>query len=358
MNWKSLKILELAGVLAGPSVGSFFAELSAEVIKVENPKTGGDITRQWRLKNESNSTPVSAYYSSANFNKTVKFIDLTTELGQEEISKLISWCDVVIVNFKSESAKRLHLDFETVKTINPQIIYANIQGFDEGDPRPAFDVVLQAESGFMSMNGQPEGLPTKMPVALIDVLAAHQLKEGILVALLEQQTDHKAKHVKVSLYGAALSALANQASNYLMVGHVPKRMGSQHPNIAPYGDLYTTLEDKWLVLAVGTENQFQQLAAYLSQPELQSEIFSTNAQRVKHRSALNRILQNCFQQHNLQPLKNDLLNRGIPCGAIKNLGEVFEDPAAQQWVKDEIVEGVATKKTAQKAFTITSASGE
>ena len=256
--FKDLIVLELATVLAGPSVGMFFAELGAKVIKVENLKNGGDVTRSWRSKSENKQNKASAYFSSVNYSKEYLDIDLSEESNRAKLIELISSADVVISNFKHSSAKKFKVDYESIKAIKPTIIYGQINGFSNSE-RVAYDVVLQAESGFMFMNGQSDSKPTKMPIALIDVLAAHQLKEGLLVALLKREKTGEGSFVSCSLEASALASLANQATNFLMNDFVPQRIGSLHPNIAPYGEIVTTKDGKNLVLAAGSQIQFQKL---------------------------------------------------------------------------------------------------
>lgn len=354
MKFSELKVVELAAVLAGPSVGMFFAEMGAQVVKIENPKTKGDMTRHWKLPTENPAQSTSAYYSSINYGKSVQFIDYSTTAGYNELVALIRDCDILLTNFKPGSAQKLRLDFETVQSIQPEVIYAEITGFGATDKRSAFDVVLQAESGFMGMMGHPNQAPVKMPVALIDVLAAHHLKEGILTALLQKEPN-TAQKVDVSLYDAAVSSLVNQASNYLMAQHIPQPMGAQHPNIAPYGDTYLTQDKKWLVLAVGTDRQFQQLIQLLQVEHLLgSEEFAKNPTRVTHRERLNAILQKAIENYPREELIDLLLSKNVPCGAVKTLHEVFEDEKAQQLILREKFENTDTQRVKSKVFTLTS----
>ena len=244
---ENLKIVELASVLAGPAVGLFFAESGAEVVKIENQRTGGDVTRSWKLAKESKTTPVSAYFSSVNWGKKHLLLDYKDATDFEEVLNYIRQADVVIANFKAGDAEKFGLDYTALKAVNPQLIYGAITGFDHATDRVAYDVVLQAEAGYMFMNGQADGPPTKMPLALIDVLAAHQLKEGLLVALLERIQTGKGAYVEASLERTAIASLTNQASNWLMAQHLPQRIGSLHPNIAPYGETFLCADDKYLV---------------------------------------------------------------------------------------------------------------
>jgi crotonobetainyl-CoA:carnitine CoA-transferase CaiB-like acyl-CoA transferase len=207
--------------------------------------------------------------------------------------------DIVLTNFKGSDAKKFQLDAEFISKTFPKLIQGIIRGFEFEKNRVAYDVVLQAETGFMYMNGSTEGGPTKMPVALIDVLAAHQLKEGILCALINRSKTGKGSVVEVSLEKAALASLANQASYFLMTGNIPQRMGSLHPNIAPYGELFKTQDEKWIVLAVGSDDQFRKLSILLNLEELCNDLlYASNTVRVKNRVTLHKILQQKF--HTLQ----------------------------------------------------------
>lgn len=342
-----IKVLELATVLAGPAVGTFLAELGAEVIKIENPKTDGDVTRSWKLKNEAKEAPDSAYFHSVNLGKTHKFYDLTVEDDLKEVKDLAVSADIILANYRKGQAERFALDYASIKEQNPNVIYGNISGFQYGDARPAYDVVLQAETGFMFMNGEPSTNPTKMPVALIDVLAAHQLKQAILLALLNRSEGNGGSFVNVSLFDAAVSALANQASNWLMNNHIPQQMGSLHPNIAPYGEILATADGKQIVLAVGSSKQFAALCEILGLAELVSDQqFSSNQARIANRTALYQRLNQQSEKFNCKDLMKSFLKHSVPAGVIKDMKEVFENEAAQQMV---LADGI-TKRVSQIAF--------
>ncbi|MCP4442213.1 MAG: CoA transferase [Aureispira sp.] len=352
--FEDLKVIELASVLAGPAVGLFLAELGANVIKVENQRTGGDVTRTWRLPKESNEAPVSAYYCAVNWNKEVVFLNLATTEDQAKVHEWVKEADIVVANFKSSSAKKMQMDQETLRAINPALIYANISGFGEESKRVAFDVVLQAESGFMYMNGQPDGPATKMPVALIDVLAAHQLKQGILVALIQRMKTGKGSYVSVSLLDAAIASLANQATNWLMGEHIPQRMGSLHPNIAPYGETFLTKDGEELVLAIGNDKQFVGLCKFLGCPELATNPnYVSNAQRVKHRVELTVELKKAFLTVEAAWLLAQCHENYVPIGQIKNIKQVFEQASAQALLLEETLEGKwPTQRVKTAAFKI------
>lgn len=330
--FSDLKVIELASVLAGPAVGLFFAELGAEVIKIENASTQGDVTRRWKAPTESKGKTDSAYYQSINYGKQSLMLDLKDATDRQKVYDLIAEADIVIVNYRPGGAQKLGMDYDSLSHINPQIIYAELSGYGDHDNRLAFDVVLQAETGFLYLTGETGRPPVKMPVALIDLLAAHQLKEGVLVALLAREKSGKGAYVKTSLYAAALASLANQASNWLIAGHAPQRMGSQHPNIAPYGDIFRTADGLELVLAIGVEQHFQKLCELLRLPALIRDTrFKTNADRVQSRAALITILQNVI---GLYPNRNDFLqllhHHQIPAGAIRDLPDVFAQENAKK----------------------------
>lgn len=278
--FKDLKIIELANVLAGPAVGMFFAELGANVIKVENKLTNGDVTRSWKGPTENKNDPSSAYFASVNYNKKSIFLNLHIAEEKQHVLDLIKDTDIVISNYKYDDDTKLGMDYKSLKKINPQLIYAHISGYGNGTKRTAYDLVLQAETGFMHMNGTTASGPLKMPVALIDILAAHQLKEGILIALMKRLKTSKGSYVSVSLEQAAVASLANQAGNWLMAGYDHQPSGSLHPNIAPYGEIFMTADNKKMVLAIGNDKQFKKLCELLNcMPVYHDERFINNSSK-------------------------------------------------------------------------------
>lgn len=321
---QDLKVLELASVLAGPSVGQFFAELGAEVIKIENPKIGGDVTRSWKTADEATDDR-SAYFCSCNWGKKSVALDLTLPKDLEVVKKLATRADIIIASYKPGDAEKLGVSFEQLKTYNPKLIYGQISGYGSDDDRVGYDAVIQAETGFMDLNGEKDGPPTKMPVALIDVLAAHQLKEGLLLSLLNRERTGKGNFVEVSLIQTAVSSLANQATNWLVGKKLPSRQGSAHPNIAPYGDSFLTQDSKRILLAVGSDKQFEELLQVLgiSHDTLGNE-FSKNQYRVVHRKELNKILAEKMMNIQSTELIKQLHTKKIPAGFIQNIKEVFE----------------------------------
>lgn len=351
--FSGLKILELSGVLAGPAVGMFFAELGATVTKVENPTTNGDVTRSWLLESESKEKQ-SGYYSAVNYNKKVLWADLTVAKDFDLVLQEIAEADIVIANFKPSSAKKLGFDAESLRKKFPKLIYAQISGYGANDDTPAFDVVLQAEAGFMYINGEKEGAAVKIPIAIVDILAAHQLKEAILIALLKRSSSNVGATVHVSLYNAALATLANQATNYLMGEVVPERIGSLHPNIAPYGETFYTKDTKAIVLAVGNDKQFSSLCSCLNRSDIVSDVrFKSNTSRVKNRESLSVLLASAFLQFESDYLLNELKKNNVPCGDIRNMAEVLNTDSAQKLILTEVLStGQITKRMATAIFDI------
>lgn len=352
--FKDLKIVELASVLAGPAVGLFFAELGAQVIKIENKKTGGDVTRNWKLPQENANEGWSAYFHSVNWNKTHLMIDLSDPSERDKVLAIIQESDIVISNFKAGSALKYSMDAASLRASHPSLIYASITAYGHGDPRPGFDVAMQAETGWIYMNGEANGNPVKMPVALIDILAAHQLKEGILLALLQRYKTHEGCHISVSLYDTGIASLANQAANWLNLQKIPERMGSQHPNIAPYGDIFYSKDNKPLILATGTEQQYQKLLDCLALSELkQDPHFATNALRLQHREKLTAHLSPAFKRWTAEELLSRFQSQKVPVSPIRNLQEVFHSPAAQSLVLDEeLPNGQVSKRVKTAIFKI------
>ncbi|WP_183956924.1 CaiB/BaiF CoA transferase family protein [Salinibacter ruber] len=330
-----LVVLELASVLAGPSVGQFFAELGATVLKVENPRTDGDVTRRWRAPEGDGDGrgDRSAYFCCCNHGKQSIALDLSVEAGRTLLHELAKDADVVLASYRPGTAEALGADYETLSAVNPDLVYGHVTGYGPDRERAGYDAVIQAESGFMHMNGPADGPPTKLPVALMDVLAAHQLKEGLLVALLRREQGGGGAYVPVSLLQSAVSGLANQATNWLVAGHRPQRMGSAHPNIAPYGTSFPTADGQSIVLAVGTDRQFAALCDILGRPDLADDSrFATNEQRVAHRDALHAVLADRIRRLDHDALLADLHECGVPVGTVRDVPAVFEQPPAEAMV--------------------------
>jgi crotonobetainyl-CoA:carnitine CoA-transferase CaiB-like acyl-CoA transferase len=347
---EKLTILDASTVLAGPSVATFFAELGARVIKIENPRVP-DVTRSWKLSVEDPYSSISAYFSSVNYKKEYQKLDLNQLDGKEKFLELIKSTDILISNFKFGDEAKFGITDEYLRALNPKLICGKISGFGSESDRVAYDLILQAESGLMSMNGTPESGPVKMPVAFIDVLAAHHLKEGLLLALLKLQESGVGSTVTVSLYNAAVSSLINQASNYLMTGKIPQRIGSLHPNIAPYGEIFQTKDEQLITFAIGSDAHFVKLCTFLGLEELITDPkFKDNPSRVVNRTALFELLEDKIKLLEADKILQSMLEQKVPAGKIKNLAEVFSDESAQAMVRQEEIDGVQTKRVSSIAF--------
>ena len=349
--FKDLVVVELASVLAGPAVGMFFAELGARVIKIENKKSDGDITRSWKHATEDEHSKMSAYYHTVNYNKEAFFLNLGEDIDRTRAIEFIKEADVLVSNFKPGSASKISMDYDSLSDLNDRLIYASISAYGSDDPRPGFDALIQAETGWMFMNGEADGPPVKLPVALMDIMAGHQLKEGVLVALLQRAKTGKGCHIDVSLYDTAIASLANQASNYLNLGVVPKRKGSQHPNIAPYGDVFKSKDDDLLILAIGSNDQYAKLCNFIKASELISDKrFETNQERLINREALVLLLQEKINLFNRIDFLNNCHELGIPAGAINNLQEVFASEDTTPFVLEDEQEGVSMRLVRSVVF--------
>jgi len=329
--FEQLTVIELGSVLAAPAVGVFFAELGSRVIKVENLSTGGDVTRTWKLPSEDEKDDISSYFSCVNWGKESLAIDLRFAEGRQILYELVKKSDIVLVNYKVGDAEKLATDYKTLRSYNPALIYAHITGYGLDSERAGYDAIIQSESGFTYINGEPDGPPVKLPVALMDLLAAHQLKEAILVALIKRMQSGQGSYVASSLFQSGVASLANQATNWLVAGKIPQRMGSDHPNIVPYGTIFKTADEKEIVLAVGSDKQFAKLCEIIQRPELSSDQrFSTNYQRVIHRDELKAILRKEIARFNRDELLDQLEKNHVPAGAVNNIKEVFETEAAKK----------------------------
>ena len=329
-----LRVLDLSRVLAGPWAGQILGDLGAEVIKIERPKSGDD-TRSWGppyLQGADGNADLSAYFLTANRNKQSLAVDIAHPEGQELIRKLVAESDVILENFKAGGLKRYGLDYESLKRINPKLIYCSITGFGQDGPyanRPGYDFLIQAMGGLMSITGQPDGEPgagpMKVGVALTDIMTGLYATIGVLAALSHRDRTGEGQYVEAALLDVQVACLANQAMNYLTTGQAPGRMGNAHPNIVPYQDFPTA--DGNMVLTVGNDEQFTRLCDVLEHPEWASdERFATNRARVANRKELIPRLRQATVMRSTQEWVQILERSGVPCGPVNTLDQVFEDP--------------------------------
>lgn len=337
MNWpglnRRLRVVEFASVLAAPSVGMFFAELGADIIKIEEPRRG-DITRVWALPTEKSDSTVTSYFSAINWGKRSVCLNLLDPLDRRIAHELVRQADMVLESWKHGDAERFGVTEDILRELNPGVVIGRITGYGAESSRTAFDAILQAESGFMHLNRTPDMPPAKMPVALIDVLAAHQLKEGLLFALLQKATAGETigKTVSVSLADTAVVSLVNQAASYLYAGSEPVPMGSDHPTIVPYGSLFLCGDGRYIVLAVGNDEQFRRLCDVLGCTELAVDArFATNKQRVVNKADLLERLRRIFeQQQHSDTLLNMLMEQKVPAGKVNTVSEALAGAQREQ----------------------------
>ncbi len=347
-----LKVLDLSGILAGPLTGSFFAELGAHVIKIENKLTEGDATRQWKLPSEKKENPYSAYHYSANYGKDIILKDLTKLSDREDVEKILSESDIVISNFQKKTAQKLGFLPEEIVKKYPSIIFAQLSAYHFDDPRPGYDLVMQGETGWISMNGTDIHHLAKLPVAIIDVIAAHQMKEGILLAMWKKEKTGSGSIVHVSLYKSSISALVNQASNYLNAGHIPEPLGTLHPNIAPYGDIFISQDQMKFILAVGSDAQFKKLWFTLISDAEDYGTFEFNSERVNHRRTLRNRLQQEFSKLFFADIKILIEAINVPFCLILNMLDVFKNELANEMVLPMIAEKEKSYSVSNIAFDI------
>jgi len=315
-----LKVLELATILAGPAVGMFFAELGADVVKVENPSNGGDPTRGWRLAEETDRGGRSAYFCSVNWGKRSLALDLKQSPQRDTFLRLVACADILLLNLKPGDEKGLGLDSQTLWRHNPGLIIGSLSGYGSQSPRPGFDALIQAEAGYMAMNGPVGGPPCKLPVALMDLLAAHQLKEGLLLALLGRSG--QGQRIEVSLWDSALASLANQATNSLMLGYDPLPSGTEHPNLFPYGTLLPCADGVEVMLAVGTDRQFLALCECLEVAHLSVD-YASNAERVQSREKLRKVLETASRKLASTELAKRLEKAAVPAGKLQTVAQAL-----------------------------------
>ena len=318
-----LKVIDLSSVLAGPMTANMFSELGANVLRIENPKTKGDSTRTWLREGEQYDEHVSSYHASVNYNKTILQKDLSLPKDQQWLMRELENTDILIGNLSPIVQGKLNLRLADLRKTYPKLIIGWISTYPNDRNRPAYDAVLQAETGWMSTNGEEGKPPLKLPVAVIDVFASHQLRAGILTAILHKQSSQRGSLVEVFLVEAGLAAQVNQSSYALNQMVNPSPMGSAHPNICPYGDLVVCKGGDYLLFAVGTDAQYLRLAKTLNDSRLLADSFRTNPQRVIHRTTLIDILQDACKKYSALSLHKKLSAAKIPCAQVQGILDAF-----------------------------------
>lgn len=313
---EGLVIADFGRVLAGPYATMLLADLGAEVVKIERPGFGDD-TRHWGPPWVGDE---STYFLGVNRNKKSVAIDLTTDEGLEQARDLVARADVVVENFLPGTMTRLGLGYDQVRELNPDIVYTSITGFGGHNNLPGYDLLIQAVGGLMSITGPDPATPTKVGVAVVDIITGLHAALGILAALRHRDRTGEGQRVEVNLLSSLLSALANQSSGYVAAGVVPKAMGNRHPSIAPYEVFHTA--DRPFVLAVGNDRQFASLVEVLGAPELATdERFTTNTARVANREELTKIVDELLSTDTADAWFDALTAARVPCGPLNDIAD-------------------------------------
>jgi crotonobetainyl-CoA:carnitine CoA-transferase CaiB-like acyl-CoA transferase len=324
---KGIKVLELARILAGPWCGQTLADLGADVIKVESPE--GDDTRKWGPPwIERDGEKAAAYYHATNRGKRSVTADFTTEEGRALVLELAREADVLIENFKVGGLKKYGLDYESLKAVNPKLVYCSITGFGQDGPyaaRAGYDFMIQGMSGIMDLTGDPAGEPQKIGVAFADIFTGVYSVVAIQAALIARARTGQGQHIDMALLDCMTGVLANQAMNFLASGNVPKRLGNAHPNISPYQTF--AVSDGHLIVACGNDGQFVRLAEILGLAEMAAdERFKTNPARVANRVLVTEMMEAKTRGWKRDDLLAALEKAGVPAGPINSVADVFEDP--------------------------------
>ena len=337
-----IKVLDLSRVLAGPWATQMLADLGADVIKVERPVAGDD-TRHWGppfLKDaQGNDTREASYFTACNRNKRSITVDMAHPEGQALLRRMAQEADVVVENFKVGGLKQYGLDYDSLKKLNPRLIYCSITGFGQEGPyaeRAGYDLMVQAMCGLMSITGhaddQPGGGPLKVGVAVIDVFTGLYASNAILAAINARDNVRngtgEGQYIDMALLDVGMAVLANQAAGYLATGQAPGRAGNIHPSLAPYQDFRSS--DGNVLLAIGNDGQFARFCAAVDKPEwAQDARFATNTARVQHRTALLALMEPLMRTRTTAEWIALLEDKAVPCGPINTIAQAFDDPQVQ-----------------------------
>ncbi|OIQ66726.1 formyl-coenzyme A transferase [mine drainage metagenome] len=325
-------------MLAGPWCTQMLADLGADVIKVERPGAGDD-TRHWGppfLKDaDGNDTDQATYFTACNRNKRAITLDMAQPEGQALILKMAAHSDVLVENFKVGGLAHYGLDYDSLKAVNPRLIYCSVTGFGQNGPyaeRAGYDLMIQAMSGLMSITGQADGAPGAGPmrvgVAVIDIFTGVYATSAILAALEMRHQTGLGQHIDMALLDVGMAVLANQAAGFLNTGEVPQRQGNTHPSLAPYQSFETA--DGTMLLAIGNDGQFARFCAAAAHPEwAQDARFASNTLRVQHRATLIPMLQTLIRSRSTAQWVALLEDKAVPCGPINDLAQAFSEAQVQ-----------------------------
>ena len=327
---KGVRVVELARILAGPWAGQLLADLGADVIKVESPD-GGDDTRKWGppfVMSHDGENLSAAYYHSCNRGKRSIAIDFSTPEGAETVRRLVATSDVLIENFKLGGLKKYGLDYDSLRKINPRLVYCSITGFGQDGPyapRAGYDFIIQAMAGMMSITGEVGREPQKAGVAISDIFTGLYSVIAIQAALRHAEQTGEGQHIDMALFDTQISALGNQNLNYLVSGKSPVQMGNAHMNIAPYE--VVPVRDGHIILAVGNDGQFAKFCAAVGLDELSTNPdFATNPARVANRVKLRERIVEALSTLDRAPLLAKLEAASVPASPINTIGQMFADP--------------------------------
>lgn len=330
-----LVVLDLSRILAGPTATQLLGDLGATVIKVENPKTGGDDTRGWGpnyVRNADGSqSDLSAYFMAANRNKQSIAVDLSSQEGQETIRALAARADVVIENYKPDGLKKYGLDHATLCAAHPGLVYCSISGYGQTGPnrsQPGYDLMAQGFGGIMSITGDPDGVPTKVGVGIADVMCGMYATVGILAALRHRDATGEGQHIDLALVDSSIAWLINEGLNFLTSGQAPERRGNAHPNIVPYDTFETS--DGHFLLAVGNDAQFARFCDVIGQPDTAGDAaFATNGARIENRVALMARIRPALKRWTRTDILQALHAASVPAGPIHTIPEALESEQAR-----------------------------
>lgn len=332
-----IRVLDLSRVLAGPWASQILADLGADVIKVERPGAGDD-TRSWGppfLKGRDGSEGGAGYFLGANRGKRSITLDLSTTQGQDIVRRIAARSDVVLENYKVGTLDRFGLGWRDLSALNPRLVYCSVTGFGQSGPRaaqPAYDFLIQAMSGLMSITGLPEGEPggepQKVGIPIIDLITGVYAAAAVLAALTGREVSGKGEYIDMAMLDVGVSLLSNQAMNYCLSGRTPKRTGNAHPNIQPQ-KVYAC-RDGDIILVVGNDAQFASLCEVLGMPQLASdERFRTNGVRVRNQAVLQPVLEKVFLGKDRAEWLAKLAQAAVPAGPINTIPEALAEPQVQ-----------------------------
>jgi crotonobetainyl-CoA:carnitine CoA-transferase CaiB-like acyl-CoA transferase len=319
---EGIKVLDLSRVLAGPYATMVLADLGADVVKVEHPERGDD-TRHWGPPFAGGE---SAYFLSVNRNKRSIAADLKEEVGLERVKRLAEGADVLIENMRRGTLEKLGLGYEALKETNPGLVYCSVTGFGPGEDRDrlGYDFLIQARAGIMGITGFPDGEPTKVGVAIADIVCGLHAATAILAALRRREATGEGARIEVPLFEATLGWLANRGQEYLVSGEDKGRMGNAHPTIVPYQTFDAS--DRPIAIAVGNDAQFRRLCEAVGRAELaDDERYATNPARVAYRKELVAMLQDEFSKRGADEWVAEIREAGVPIGPVNTLADVFSD---------------------------------